>query len=155
MAKEFEDPFEPAHQLAEEPVVVNVDFVYEFVEIVLMSRAKVDEGLYRLIRVGRDVLTLCELQDSEHVVCEGCEICDGIIDICRFVDANERFVEDGEEVAEELKGDGFFNDGEHHGFVALACIHFEELLEVGEELCARFHLIVDLEVTTLLAGLLL
>ncbi len=95
----------------------------EFVEIILMPSTKIDEGLDRLVWIGGDVLTLSGGEDGERVVREGSEIGDGAVDIGRFVDANKRFVEDGEEVAEEVKGDGFFDHGKHLGFVALPSVH--------------------------------
>lgn len=130
--EELEDALQPAHELAEEAVVVHVDLVHELVEVVLVAGAQIDEGLHRLVGVGGDVLALRQVQDAEHVVGEGGEVGDGIVDVCGFVDADEGFVEDGEEVAEELQGDGFFDDGEHHRFVPLAGVHFKELFEVGE-----------------------
>lgn len=132
MAEELEDALEPAHELAEETVVVNVDLVDKFVEIVLVAGAEIDEGLHRLVRVGGDVLALGEVEDTEHVIGKGGEVGDGVVDVCGFVDADEGLVEDGEEVAEELQGDGFFDDGEHHRLIPLAGVHFEELFEVGE-----------------------
>ncbi len=116
----------------------------EFIEIVLVASAEVDEGLDGLIGVGRNVLALGGGEDGEGVVGEGGEVGDGVIDVGRFVDADEGFVEDGEEVAEEVEGYGFFDYGHHLGFVALAGVHSQELFEVGEELGAGFHLIVDL-----------
>lgn len=123
---------------------MDVHFVYEFVEIILMARTKINEGLNRLVWVRRDVLTLSGGEDGEHVVGEGSEVGDGAVDIGGFVDADEGFVEDGEEVAEEVEGNGFFNHGEHLGFVALSSVHLEELFEVGKELGALLHLLVDL-----------
>lgn len=104
---------------------MDVHFVYEFVEIVLMASTKINEGLNCLIWIRRDVLTLSRGEDREHVVGEGSEVGDGAVDIGGFVDANEGFVEDGEEVAEEMEGDGFFDYREHLGFVALSSVHLE------------------------------
>lgn len=56
LAQELEDAFYPAHELCEEPVVVRVHFVHEFVEVVLVARAEVDEGLDGLIGVCGNVL---------------------------------------------------------------------------------------------------
>jgi hypothetical protein len=42
--------------LGEEAVVVGVDFVDEFVEVVFVAGAEVDECLDCLVGVGRDVL---------------------------------------------------------------------------------------------------
>ena len=104
ISQELEDPFQPAHELAEETVVVDVDFVNEFVEVIFVAGAEVDEGLDRLVRVGGDVLALGALDGVEHVVGEGGEVGDAIVDVGGFIDAYEGFVEDGEEVAEELEG---------------------------------------------------
>lgn len=75
------------------------------------------------------------------VVGKGSEVGNGGIDICGFVDADKRFVEDGEEVAEEVEcyglfrefgsvdavkwdwGTHFFDYAEHHSFVSLAGVH--------------------------------
>ena len=43
-----------------------------------------------------------------------------------------------------MEGDRFFNHGEHLGFVALSSVHLEELFEVGKELGALLHFLVDL-----------
>jgi len=86
--------------LAEEAIVVDMHFVDELVEVVFMSGAEVDEGLDGLVWVGRDVLPLGFVDDGEHVVGELGEVCDTIVDVGGFVDADKRFVEDGEEVAE-------------------------------------------------------
>lgn len=99
-AEELKDAFEPAHELLEEAVVMDVDFVHELVEVVLVALAEVDEGLHGLVRVGRDVLPLGFVDDGEHVVGEDGEVGDAVVDVGRFVDAHEGFVEDGEEVAE-------------------------------------------------------
>ena len=104
MSEELEDPFQPAHELGEEAIIVDVDLVDEFVEVILVPGAEVDEGLDGLVWVGGDVLALGGGDDGDGVVGEGGEVGDGGVDICRFVDADERFVEDGEEVAEELEG---------------------------------------------------
>lgn len=131
---------------------MDVHFVDEFVEIILMASTKIDEGLDCLVWIGGDVLTLSGSKDGEHVVGEGSKVGDGAVNIGRFVDADERFVEDGEEVAEEVKGDGFFDHGEHLGFVALSSVHLQELFEVGEELGALLHLLVGLWMISSLFG---
>lgn len=123
---------------------MDVHFVDKFVKIVLMTSTQINEGLNRLVGIRRDVLTLSGGEDGEHVVGEGSKVCDGIVNIGGFVDADEGFVEDGEEVAEEAERDWFFNHGEHLGFVALSSIHLEELFEVGKKLRALLHLLVDL-----------
>ena len=106
VAQELEDALQPAHELIEKPVVVNVDFVYELVKVVFMARAQVDESLDGLIGVCGDFLTLAGFDGLDCVVDEYSEVSDAIVNICRLVYANERLVEDGEEVAEKLKGSG-------------------------------------------------
>ena len=61
MSEELEDAFEPAHEGGKEAVVVNVDFMDEFVEVVLVAGAEIDEGLHCLVGVGGDVLALSAL----------------------------------------------------------------------------------------------
>lgn len=118
--------------------------MHEFVEVVLVSAAQVDEGLDGLVGVGGDVLALAGLEDAEHVVGEVGEVGDGGVDVGGFVDAHEGLVEDGEEIAEKVQGHGFFDDGEHHRFVTLTSVHFEEGFEVGEEGGGGFHCVVGL-----------
>lgn len=144
MAEELEDTFQPAHELGKQTVIVDVDFVNELVKIILMASAEIDEGLDCLVWIRRDVLTLSGSEDGEHIIGEGSEVGDGTIDIGGFVDADQGLVEDGEEVTEEVEGDGLFDHGEHLGFVALPSVHLKELLEVGEKLGALLHLLVDL-----------
>ena len=131
---------------------MDVHFVHEFVEVVLVASAEVDEGLDGLVGVGGDVLTLSGGEDGEHVLGEGGEVGDGVVDVGGLVDADEGFVEDGEEVAEQVQGDGFFDHGEHLGFVALPGVHLQELFEVGEELGASLHLLVDLSKVSMVFG---
>lgn len=85
---------------------MDVDFVDEFIEVVFVAGAEVDEGLDRLVGVGGDVLALGALDGDEHVIGEGGEVGDAVVDVGGFVDAHEGFVEDGEEVSEELEGYG-------------------------------------------------
>ena len=85
---------------------MDVDFVYEFVEVVFVAGAEVDEGLDSLVGISGDVLPLGALDRAEHVTGEGRKVCDAVVDVGGFVDADEGLVEDGEEVAEELEGYG-------------------------------------------------
>ena len=124
MTKEFEDPLDPSHKRGEETIIMDVDFVDKFIEVVLVAGAEVDEGLNGLVRVGGDVLALEGSEDGEGVVCEGGEVGDGVVDVGRFVDADEGFIEDCEEVAEEVQGYRLFNHGLHLDFVALAGVEF-------------------------------
>ncbi len=118
--------------------------MHELVEVVLVPPAQVDEGLDGLVGVGGDVLALAGFEDAEHVVGEGGEVGDGGVNVGGFVDAHEGLVEDGEEIAEKVQGHGFFDDGEHHCFVALTSVHFEEGFEIGEEGGGGFHCVVGL-----------
>jgi len=81
---------------------MHMHLVHKLVEIVLMSCAQVDKGLHGLIWVCGDVLALSGSYYGNGVVGKGSEVGNGGIDICGLVDANKRFVEDGEEVAEEM-----------------------------------------------------
>ena len=103
MPEELEDALQPAHELSEEAVVVDVDFVDKLVEVVLVSSAEVDEGLYSLIRICGDVLALGSGDYENCVVGEGGEVGDGGVHVRGFVDADERFVEDGEEITKEVE----------------------------------------------------
>ena len=103
---------------------MDMDLMNEFVEVILVSTAQIDKGLDGLVRVGGDVLALGGFEHAEHVICEVGEVGDGGVDVCGFVDAYERLVKDGEEVAEEVQGYGFLDYGEHHCFVALSGVHF-------------------------------
>ncbi len=124
MTEELEDPFNPGHKGGEEAIIMDVDFVDKFVEVVLVAGAEVDKGLNGLVRVGGDVLALEGGEDREGVVCEGCEVGDGVVDVGGFVDADQGLVEDCEEVAEEVQGYGFFNYRLHLDLVALAGVEF-------------------------------
>lgn len=77
--------------------------MHKFIEIVFVAGAQVDEGLDGLVGVGADVLALAGGDDGDGVVDEEGEVGDGVVDVCGFVDADEGFVEDGEEVAEEVE----------------------------------------------------
>lgn len=124
MTEELEDPLNPSHESGEEAIIMDVNFVDKFVEVVLVASAEVDKSLNSLIRVGGDILTLEGGEDGEGVVCKGGEVGDGVVDVGGFVYADEGFVEDSEEVTEEVQGYGFFNHGLHLDFVALAGIEF-------------------------------
>ena len=124
MPKELENPLNPSHESGEEAIIVDVDFVDKFVEVVLVASAEVDKSLNSLVRIGGDILTLEGSEDGECVVCKGGEVGDGVVDVGRFVYADEGFVEDCEEITEEVQGYRFFNHGLHLDFVALAGIEF-------------------------------
>lgn len=83
---------------------MDVHLVHELVEVVLVARAQVDEGLDGLVRVGGEGLVLRGGDDFDGVVGEDGEIGDRVVHVCRFVDAHEWLVEDGKEGAEEFEG---------------------------------------------------
>ena len=103
MAKEFKNTFQPSHELSEEAVIVDMNFMDEFVKIFLMTCAKVDEGLDGLIWIGRCVLPPSMFQDDKCVIRKSGEICNAIVHIGRLIDAYEGLIEYGKEIAEELK----------------------------------------------------
>jgi hypothetical protein len=76
--------------------------VDELVEVVLVTGAQVNEGLYGLVGVCGHILALAGFDDFDGVVDEESEVGNGVVDVCGFINANEGFVEDCEEVAEEL-----------------------------------------------------
>jgi hypothetical protein len=82
---------------------VRVNFVDELVQVVLVAGAQVDEGLHGLIGVGGKVLPLGGFDDFYDVVDKVGEIDDAVVHVGGFVDADEGFVEDLEEVAEEFE----------------------------------------------------
>jgi hypothetical protein len=103
MAQELEDTFQPTHELIEEAVVVKVDFVDELVKVVLVTRTEINERLDGLVGICRDFLPLTGFDSLDGVVDEHGEIGDAVVDVRRLIHTNERLIEDGEEVPEELK----------------------------------------------------
>ena len=79
----------------------------------------------------------------DQIVDKDGKIGDAAVDVGRLVDADEGLVEDGEDVAEELEGDGLLDQVQHHGLVALAGLELHQLLQVREELGALLELVVD------------
>lgn len=117
-------------------------FVDEFVEVVFVTGAEVDERLDGLVGVCGDILALRALDDSEHVIGEDGKICDAVVDIRGFIDTDERFIEDCKEIAEELQGDRlyksqhlpsgqrkrfvyFLNNTKHHCLISLPCVQLQ------------------------------
>lgn len=88
---------------------MDMNLVHELVEIVFVTGAEVDESLDSLVRICGDLLTLAGFDSLDRVVNEYGEVCDAVVDICRLVHAHKRFVEDGEEVTEELEGCGLIS----------------------------------------------
>ena len=78
----------------------------ELVEFLLVPRAQVDERLHCLVGVGRSVLPLSLLDDGNRVVCKRGKVGDAVVDVGRLVNPDERLVEDGEQVTEQLQRDG-------------------------------------------------
>lgn len=56
VAEEFEDAFDPSHELREQSVVVHVHLVDKLVKVVLVPLAQVNERLDGLVRVSRSIL---------------------------------------------------------------------------------------------------
>ena len=79
----------------------------------------------------------------DGVVDEACEVCYAVVDVGTLVHPDERLVEDGEEVAEEVDCCRLFDDLEHHLLVTLASVEFQQLLQARKELCSRTHGLVD------------
>ena len=161
MLEEFENRFDPLHERSEEAVVMQVHFVNELVQVVLVTLAEVDEHLYCLVRVGGDVLPLGRFDDADCVIHECSEVGDRAVHIGGFVDTDERFVEDGEEVAEKvesrrlivllvsckdrlLKHSYFIDQAQHHDLVSLSHVQLEQLLQMRVKLRALLQLLVDL-----------
>lgn len=67
---------------------MDVDLVDELVEVVLVARTKVDERLYRLVGICRDLLSLAGLDGLDRVIDKNSEIRDAVVDVCRLVDAD-------------------------------------------------------------------
>lgn len=80
-----------------------VNLVNEFVEVILVTCAEIDEGLNCLVGICRDLLSLASLDSLDCVVDKYGEICNAVVDVRRLVDTNKGFIEDGEEIAEELE----------------------------------------------------
>lgn len=120
LAQELEDPFYPAHELREEAVVVRVDLVHEFVEVVFVSLTEVDEGLDCLVGVGGDILfaafvdnlfssaiviskeMVAEGTYCDHIVDEDSKVCNTVVDIRRLVNPNKRLIEDRKQISQKL-----------------------------------------------------
>ena len=144
MSQKAQDAFQPSHQLAKQPVIVDVYLVHEFVKVVLVACTDVDECLDGLIGICRHILPLALLNDADCVVGKGGEIGDGVVYICGFVYADERLIENGEKITEERQCGRFLNDALHHSFVTLASVQLEQLLERRKELDTLTHFFVNL-----------
>lgn len=132
MSQETKDILDPVHQAIEQAVIVQVHLVNELIEIILVASTEINERLDRDVRISAEVLALSTFDDDDGIVNECSEVGDTVVYVRRFVDANEGFVEDGEEVAEERDCDWFFNNLKHLALVALTNEHFEKLFEPGE-----------------------
>lgn len=102
MTKELKDPFQPAHELIKQSVIMVMHLVNKLVEVVFVSCTKIDERLHCLIRIGGDVLSLACFNDPDHIIDECSKVSNAVVDICRLINSDQGFVEDGEQVAEEL-----------------------------------------------------
>ena len=103
MAQELKDTFQPTHELIKESVVVDMDLVYKFVEIVLVTRTEIDECLDGLVGICRNLLPLAGFDGLDRVIDEHGEIGNTVVYVRRFIHTDERFIEDGEKIAEELQ----------------------------------------------------
>lgn len=101
--EELQNAFQPPHKLVEEAIIVDVHLVDEFIEVVLVTCTEINEGLNRLIGIGGHVLTLAGVDYFDGIVDEKSEVSNGVVHVCGFVNADKRFVEDGEEVSEQLE----------------------------------------------------
>ena len=87
---------------------MDVNFVDEVVEVVLVPGAEIDKGLNGLIWIRRDILSLGFLHNLKHVISESCKVSDAIVDVGGLVDADEGFIKYREEVTEELESYGLY-----------------------------------------------
>ena len=104
---------------------MGVDLVHKLVKVVLVSLAQVDKRLDRLIRVCGHVLPLTLVNDCNGVVGKLGEIRYRAVHICRLVNADKRFIEDGEQVSEQLKRSTLFDHVRHLDLVARANLHLK------------------------------
>lgn len=74
MAEKLQDILHPAHKLSEEPIIVSVNLMNEFVKVILVTGAKVDERLNGLVWVSGDILALGSLEDRECIVSKGSKV---------------------------------------------------------------------------------
>ena len=123
---------------------MGMNFVNKFVEVLLVAATKINEGLDSLIRVCRNVLALGGGEDGEHIVKEGGEIGNGVVDVGGFVHPDQGLVEDCKKVAEEMQGDWLLDNAKHHSLIPLSSVHLQKLFELGEKLCALLHFIINL-----------
>ncbi len=82
-----------------------MNLVNEFIEIVLVSTTQVNEGLNGLVGVCGHVLALSSGENRKHVIKEGGEVRNRIVDVGRLVDSDKQLVEDRKEIAEKVKCD--------------------------------------------------
>lgn len=90
--------------------------MYEFIEVVLVALAKINECLDGLVWVSRNVLFSAFINDLKyvrmnpehgtlhtnlyHIVDENSKVCDAVVYIGRLVHTNQRLVEDREEITQ-------------------------------------------------------
>lgn len=106
MPQKLKNAFQPAHQLLEKAIIVDMNLMHKLIEILLMPRTEVDKRLYGLIGVGRYILALSSLHNRKHIIGENGKIGNTTVDIGRFVYSDQWFVEDGEKVSEKLQSYG-------------------------------------------------
>lgn len=60
---------------------MKMNLMYEFIKVFLVTGAEVNKGLNGLVGVCRNILPLSPLDYADHVVCEGGEVGDTVVDI--------------------------------------------------------------------------
>ncbi len=133
---------------------MNMNLMYELVEIVFMTRTEINKCLNCLVGIRGDFLPLASFDGLDCVVSKRGKVCDTVVHVRRLVHADKWFVEDSKEIAEELKRGrlyalanfpllrdktwrtDLFDDLQHHEFVTLSKAQLEILLEMREELSA-------------------
>lgn len=80
-----------------------VHLVNELVEVILVAGAQIYEGLHGLIGVCRNFLPLTSFDGFDGVIGEHGEVGNTVVNVCGFVYTDKRFVEDGEQIPEELQ----------------------------------------------------
>jgi len=162
MPQENQYLLQPSHQLVEKAIVVDVHLMDELVEVVLVPGAQIDEGLDRLIGIRGHLLRLCLFDHDDHIIDEDGEVRYRVVHVRRLVHSNERLVEDGEQIAEQLQRDRLENvstggrAGEgmqatnlldhrlHHFLIPLSGVELQELLQVRKVLSIILDFVVNL-----------
>lgn len=140
---------------------MNMDLVYKFVKVVFVACTQINKRLNGLVRVCRNFLSLASFYGLDRIIDKHSKVCDAVVHVRRFVNADEWFVKDGKEVAEELEGRRLilsmdvllgmsgryaylFDNLQHHKLISLSQTQLEVLLEMRKELGALSQIFVDL-----------